>query len=415
MHPCRVNRAASSALAFARRSVLARPDSRRAAALISIRTQSTASSDADAAAEQGIPLIDFGPFLDGDEATQRRVAREIGDACSTVGFLALRNHGVPPSAVAGVWDATRAFFDLDEATKQRGTAMVAEGGDDDYPYGYIPMGGETLSQGREQELDGAVAGDAPPDLNESFAIGPLVPGDAHPALGIPPVPALKWPDAAAAPGFEAAWSNYYREMEALAARLLRGCALALDLPAGWFDDKVDRHRSALRALNYPDLPDGWQPLPGQMRASAHTDYGGLTILLQEPAPGGLQVRAVRQGDTGDDGAEAQWVPVAAPDDLGAELVVNLGDLMRRWTNDRWASTLHRVVVPPPDRLGSCRRQSIAFFNNINPDFVVDSIPTCTDDTAGASRYEPIRAWDFLMEKHHAATGGKRGYLGDEEE
>ena len=102
-------------------------------------------------------------------------------------------------------------------------------------------------------------------------------------------------------------------------------------------------------------------------------------------------------------------------DLGAELVVNLGDLMRRWTNDRWASTLHRVVVPPPDRLGSCRRQSIAFFNNINPDFVVDSIPTCTDDTAGASRYEPIRAWDFLMEKHHAATGGKRGYLGDEEE
>ena len=104
------------------------------------------------------------------------------------------------------------------------------------------------------------------------------------------MPALKWPDAAAAPGFEAAWSAYYREMEALSARLLQCFALALELPPQWFDDKTDRHRSALRALNYPDLPEGWAPLPGQMRASAHTDYGSLTILLQEPAPGGLQVR-----------------------------------------------------------------------------------------------------------------------------
>ena len=86
-------------------------------------------------------------------------------------------------------------------------------------------------------------------------------------------------------------------------------------------------------------------------------------------------------------------------------VVNLGDLMRRWTNDKWASTLHRVVVPPADKMGSSRRQSIAFFHNINPDHVVSAIPTTVEQNA-SPLYEPIEAQAFLMQKHLAATGGQ---------
>ena len=143
--------------------------------------------------------------------------------------------------------------------------------------------------------------------------------------------------------------------------------------------------------NYPDLDK--PPLPGQLRASAHTDYGTLTILLPDDAPGGLQVKA-----RGDD----RWLPV--PHVPGA-FVINLGDLMRRWTNDKWESTLHRVVPPPEDAEGSTRRQSIAFFHNINADYVVECIPTCTDKD-NPPKYPPITAQDHLMQKHLASLGKK---------
>jgi len=98
------------------------------------------------------------------------------------------------------------------------------------------------------------------------------------------------------------------------------------------------------------------PKPGQMRASPHTDYGTITLLLADDAPGGLELLL-----------DGVWHPVKAPAD---SFIVNLGDLMARWTNERWVSTMHRVVPPPPETKGSTRRQSMAFFQNINPyDFV----------------------------------------------
>lgn len=120
--------------------------------------------------------------------------------------------------------------------------------------------------------------------------------------------------------------QYYMAMERLAARLMQGFALALDLPGDYFVDKTDRHRSALRALNYPDLAG--PPLPGQLRASGHTDYGALTILRADPSPGGLQVQT----------HDGVWHSVP---EIKDSFVINLGDLMARWTNDRWTSTPHR--------------------------------------------------------------------------
>ena len=326
-----------------------------------------------------IPLIDFGRFR-GNSEDRKKLAEEVDEACTDIGFFAVVNHGVEDSCVNDAWNRTRDFFDLASKEKMDVSPTMTN----DYPYGYIPLGGEKLSAGRDAELDNQKKNQqAPPDLNESFSIGP----DATTDNG---APTRQWPSHD--PAFATAWSAYYKSMENLSASLLETFALALKLPSEhWFEDKIDRHRCALRALHYPH-PKG--PVPeGQLRASAHTDYGSLTILLQDNAPGGLQVKASDERSGG-------WTPV--PREEGA-FVINLGDLMSRWTNDRWVSTLHRVVMPPPDAEGSTRRQSMAFFHNINPDHVVKCIETC-QSVENPPKYEPIKAFDFLMAKHTAATG-----------
>jgi isopenicillin N synthase-like dioxygenase len=132
-----------------------------------------------------------------------------------------------------------------------------------------------------------------------------------------------------------------------------------------------------------------------MRIAPHTDYGTLTILRADNAPGGLQVRGPRE----------EWLEVEFPGDV---FTVNLGDLMQRWTNDRWRSTLHRVVPPPPPPPGAAaadtRRQSIAYFHNLNRAAVCETFPSCIDD-AHPRRYAPVKAFDHLMSRHAAATGG----------
>jgi isopenicillin N synthase-like dioxygenase len=155
--------------------------------------------------------------------------------------------------------------------------------------------------------------------------------------------------------------GYYRAMSELAQVLMRLFALGLGLEESFFDAKIDRHISRLRLRNYPAQLA--PPLPGQLRAGAHSDYGSLTILATEDRPGGLQVR----------NAAGEWVEVPVVPDC---FIVNLGDLMARWTNDAWVSTLHRVVNPPPDSGAESRRLSLVFFHNPNYDAQVSCIPTC---------------------------------------
>merc|ERR1711924_371214 len=160
-----------------------------------------------------IPVIDLAPFLDGSD--KAAVAAELGAACEKIGFFAVSNHGVPDEVIDNAWGQTRAFFDLDAETKvSMGLNMDAE-----YPYGYIPLSGETLSAGKQAET-GDEGSQAPPDLNESFSIGPYTT-----EFGAPPV---KWPTQPA--GFRDAWLAYYQGMERLSADLLRVFALSPDLP-----------------------------------------------------------------------------------------------------------------------------------------------------------------------------------------
>ena len=170
-------------------------------------------------------------------------------------------------------------------------------------------------------------------------------------------------------------------MADLVGRLMTLFAEALQLPGDFFDPRIDRHTSALRVLNYPALTEPAKP--GQLRAGAHTDYGTVTVLCADDAPGGLEVLV-----------EGRWTPAPI---VAESLIVNLGDAMARWTNDRWRSTLHRVANPPVAVAATSRRQSIAFFHNANWDAVIECIPSCL--VAGESpRYAPVTAGDHLMSK-----------------
>jgi isopenicillin N synthase-like dioxygenase len=295
-------------------------------------------------------------------------AASIGSACADVGFFSIVGHSIDPKLVAGVWDTARAFFDLPDADKNQ-VAMPYAG----YPYGYAPVAYEALSY--------SLGDVTPPDLKESFAIGRVDP-PSHRFSDPDEMSAWSpnlWPPAPA--DMRATWEQYFRAMSALAARLLSLMAEALDLAPDYFEPMIDRHTSSVRALNYPVVDEAL--LPGQQRAGAHTDYGTLTILLADPKVPGLEVQRPDGG----------WVGVEPPP---GGFVVNLGDAMERWTNDRWRSTLHRVV-PATER-----RQSIAFFHSANWDAVIDCLPTCRP-AFGEPKYPPIASGPHLMSKFRSSV------------
>jgi isopenicillin N synthase-like dioxygenase len=320
------------------------------------------------------PVFELAAFETADGPGRRALGAEVDRICRETGFLAVARHGVPDPVIEAVWTRARAFFDLPLEAK-----MAAAAPHPGYPYGYLPPQAEALAKSREV--------DTPPDLKESFNGGPLAvpPGLYDPeALGFCYAP-TPWPHQP--PGFVEAWKAYYRAMEDLAGRLMAMFAVALDLDDDFFAPLIDRPISALRALNYPE-PER-PPLPGQLRAGAHSDYGSLTILLPEATAGGLEILAP-------DGA---WRPVPA---VPGAFVINIGDLMARWTNDRWVSTLHRVVNPPPDAAGALRRQSLAFFHQPNWDAEIACLPSCLAASKPA-RYGPVRSGPYLMAKFRATV------------
>ena len=229
--------------------------------------------------------------------------------------------------------------------------------------------------------------ESPPDLIEAFTFGRFdLPRDPYytdyeDSWFEPNI----WPDNPL--GMRDQLCAYYREMERLANDLMRIFAVALDLPEDFFSNKIDKHITAMRLNHYAkaEMP----PLPGQLRAGPHTDYGSLTILFPTPNPGGLQVHVA-----------GAWRDVQPKP---YTFVVNLGDLMAQWTNDRWVSTLHRVANPPMDRLEDSRRASIAFFHQPNYDAQIECLETC-QEPGNPAKYAPITSGDHLLTKTSKETG-----------
>lgn len=297
-------------------------------------------------------------------------------ACAELGFFRIPISSVDPVIAARAWEAAAAFFALPAEAKAR--VGFPEPG---YPYGYSPFGFESLAKS---------AGDsaAPADLKESLSVGPDCIGlSANKAQDSPDSaaddtwirsPSL-WP--AELPELRPAWEAYFQALSGVAGRLMSVMALALDLPADHFDSLIDRPITSMRAINYPAMQD--PPATGSLRAGAHSDYGTLTILRTDDVAG-LEIQQ----------PDGSWSAVASEPD---SFVVNLGDSIAQWTNDRWRSTVHRVALTSSDQ-----RQSFAFFHMANWNASIECLPTCIE--AGETpRHVAVDAGPWLMQKFQATV------------
>jgi isopenicillin N synthase-like dioxygenase len=315
-----------------------------------------------------VPTVDIGPYLTAEAAPAARAATAaaLDAACREVGFVQLVGHGVPDGAQDELAAALDEFFALPpevKATSRRGPSENR---------GYTPP--------RTESLSGSLGlANQAKDFYEAYVVG--TERTAFPHLELPAASYAdnNWP--VAAPRFRPAVERWFAEMQVVSRALLHACADALGLPAGWFDGMVDHSIDALKMNNY-QLPEGGSDVAGELTAmGAHTDFGILTVLWADQVPG-LQVLL----------PDGSWQDVQ-PDD-GA-LLVNLGDAMARWTNDRWLSTVHRVAPPVVDGRIK-RRRSAAFFFDGNHDAVIETLPGCaTPDRPG---YPPITVAENISVK-----------------
>jgi isopenicillin N synthase-like dioxygenase len=319
------------------------------------------------AANDAIPTIDLSPLQNGSERERRDVARQIDSACTDIGFFMVVGHSVPLDLIKTTRQRAIDFFALPDAEKmkvQRPPSKISRG------YNWVGDRSVSYSMGHA----------APPDIQEAFAFGPD--GVAALSSKVDKTSAQMyapniWPDHT--PAFKDTMLAFHTAMSALASRVLRAMAMALEVNEDYFAGKFDRRPSVARLIRYPAVTQ--MPLPGQLRAGAHTDYGVMTFVRGDDTPGGLQVKH-RHGD---------WIDVHIPPDA---FVCNIGDLMMRWSNDRWVSTLHRVAVPPPEAAPS-DRISLVYFESPNPDATIRCFPSCV---GSGEKYPPITVADHYLGK-----------------
>jgi len=305
-----------------------------------------------------LPLIELGDARSVGSRDADAVATQLRDACCSVGFFYLAGHGVSQALLDAQLEWTRRFFALPLAVRQR-----------------VAMRNSSARRGFEPIATQVLDAGTPPDLKESFYLGREL-GLDHPyvSAGLAGYGANQWPEGI--PGFRAQMEAYFGELTALSLDMMRILALSLELPRDYFDAMMRDPMPVLRLIHYPPHPPDARA--NQLGAGAHTDWGALTFLLQDDS-GGLEVQ----------NAAGDWV--AAPPVPGT-FVVNLGDMIERWTNGLYRSTLHRVL----NRASGRSRYSVPYFSN--PDFNarVECLPTCTD-AAHPARYAPCTAGQHLKE------------------
>jgi isopenicillin N synthase-like dioxygenase len=308
-----------------------------------------------------------------------RIASLVGKACTEIGFFVVTGHGIEADLISNAYGAAAAFFGLPEDEKLQSLKPAVN-----INRGYSPFQSRTVGA----EIDKSLK----PSLQEGFAIGqPNVPDDPY-YLGPQALNNFApdiWPDRP--DRFEDSMRAYYRAMEELSGMLTRIFARALELPDDFFIHRMDRHISTLRLVNYPALDT--EPEPGAIRSGEHSDTGVLTILLIDDIPG-LQVKT-RAGE---------WVGVGY---CPGAFIVNIGDMMMQWTNDRWISTRHRVVNPPKGAGGTARRLSMPYFSQPNYDALIDCIETCTGPD-NPPKYPPGTSGEHRLRRHEAIYGFDAG-------
>ncbi len=325
-----------------------------------------------------IPIIDLQPFLSGNESERRQVAERIGDACRQIGFFYVVNHGIPEGVTNGLFNQTQKFFRQPLEEKLKLDANLTQ-----RHRGFIPYGDLYAGPGRK------------PDIHEGYEVSMELPADDPDYLaGNIMLGPNVWPDNL--PGFREEVYGYYQAVHQLGVSLFRAFEMTLGLPEHWFDDKITKPMGQLRLLYYP--PQQAVTDPHAIGIGAHTDYECFTLLLQDDA-GGLQV-----GNRDGEWIEATPVP--------GSLIINIGDMLMRWTNDEFVSTPHRVI----NRSGR-ERYSFPFFFGANHDCVVSPLPRFTSPDRPA-RYPPTQCglWtEWMITEVYEYRTAFRGHIPDPEQ
>ena len=304
-----------------------------------------------------LPIIDIAPLYAADASAWPTVAEAIHRACRDWGFFYIVGHPIGAERIDALLGAAKHFFALPAEEKLRIDITQTA-----HHRGYGAIATEQLDPSK------------PSDLKETFDMGFHMPAD-HPEVltGKPLRGPNRHPEM---PGWEVLMEQHYADMQDLAKTLLRAMAMALDIEHDFFDARFHEPISVLRMIHYP--PRHTATSAEQQGAGAHTDYGCITLLYQDDA-GGLQVRA----------RDGEWID-APP--IAGSFVVNIGDMMARWSNDRYTSTPHRVISP----LG-VDRYSMPFFAEPHPDTLIDCLPNCSsaDDPA---KYSPVTSAEYLLSR-----------------
>jgi isopenicillin N synthase-like dioxygenase len=307
-------------------------------------------------AEQ-VPSLDVRAFRGGERA---HFVAELGAAFQRFGFVSLLGHDIDTTLTAPVYAAMQRLFALPEALKRR-YLVPGSGG----ARGFTPFGIETAKDQRD------------PDLKEFWHVGRELP--AENPWGMPP---NAWP--LELPELQPAALALWRALAALGDEVLAACALFLGLGEDWFADKVDHGNSILRLLHYPPLPvPGGADASRGVRSAAHEDINLITLLVGAGAPGlELQRR------------DGSWLAVET---LPGQVVVNVGDMLQRLTNHVLVSTTHRVVNPPAP-WSERARYSVPFFLHPNPEFVIETLPSCTSAERPNRYPQSITAAAYLEQR-----------------
>jgi isopenicillin N synthase-like dioxygenase len=304
-----------------------------------------------------IPSVDLADFTSGDPARKAQFVQQLGTTYETVGFVAVKNHGLTDELTRSLYEQTEVFFRLGAEQKKQYEKPELAG-----QRGYTSFGTEHAK------------GSDAPDLKEFFQFGQRPQGV--------PAQADDYPDnvtVAELPQFNATFEQAYRSFEQTGRSLLQAIALYLGLDEQYFDSRIEDGNSILRAIHYPPIT---QEPKSAIRAEQHEDINLITLLIGASADG-LQI-LTKQGN---------WVGVTS---LPDQIVVNVGDMLQRLTNNRLKSTTHRVVNPPRERWGTSR-YSIPFFLHPKSDVSLRCLDSCVDETHPKA-YEDATAGEYLDER-----------------
>ncbi|MCS7298001.1 MAG: 2-oxoglutarate and iron-dependent oxygenase domain-containing protein [Bacteroidia bacterium] len=308
---------------------------------------------------ENLPLLDLKAFIQGGEAQRLRFVKALGEAFTQIGFAIIENHLVPEALQKQIYEKTKAFFDLPLEIKRKYVVPGTSG-----QRGYTPPNQEHAK------------GQKVPDLKEFFHIGPEV----EPSIASAQNLLLNvWPEEV--PGFRQTFMEAYEKFFETGRVLLQALALYLELEEDYFEPRVQYGPSLLRLLHYYPLEKVDIP-PGATRAAEHEDINLITLLIGASAEG-LEVLT----------REGKWLaPVVAPH----QMVVNVGDMLQRLTNNKLRSTTHRVTLPPPEKR-HLSRYSVPFFLHPRPEVSLACLPSCIDE-AHPKAYPDITAGEYLNER-----------------